>query len=300
MLEKYKEKQQFFYNYFMNSFDKRRISHAYLIETNGVLYANDLALDLAKFLLCDGEYDNEVCDLIDSGNCPNLKIIGSFSDVKKEDIVSLKRDFSHSSLDSKKQVYIIYDAQFMNKASANSLLKFLEEPDGDVVAIILCDNVKRVYPTISSRCQIINLIDEDNDYRSIFVSLYESCDDENKVCFDEFVNEKLGYFISLYLSFEEKGTFVLGDSSIYEIRDCFREFLLVGYYLYFDVLCMMLGRNRKFLPDGDYFEKIMLKNESCDIIRKIDVIEGFIFNLRYNVNINLFIDNFFISLDGDL
>lgn len=297
MLEKYKENQKFFYNYFMTSFDKKRISHAYLIETNDVVYGYDLALDLAKFLLCDGIYDDKICDMVDNDNCHNLKIIGVNSDVKKGDILSLKRDFSMSSVDSRRFVYIIRDVQFMNKSASNSLLKFLEEPDGDVVAILVCDNAKKVLPTISSRCQIVSLVNDDNNYKSIFDSLYDKYDGE--LGFDDFVLEKFNIFLDIYFRFEECGVDVLA-SSLNEIKDCLREFFLFGFYLYFDCLNIMLGRDCKFFPEGDYFEKIMLKNDTCDIIRKIDVIDSFIFNLRYNVNVNLYVDNFFVCLGGEL
>ena len=35
-----------------NSINNNKISHAYLIETNGVSYGYDLAISLAKFFLC--------------------------------------------------------------------------------------------------------------------------------------------------------------------------------------------------------------------------------------------------------
>ena len=75
MLEKYRDSQSVFYNYFMHSFNSNRISHAYLIETNNVSYNFSLAMDLAKFLLCDGVYNAKICSLIDNNNYPDLKIL---------------------------------------------------------------------------------------------------------------------------------------------------------------------------------------------------------------------------------
>ena len=77
MLNKYKDMQVIFYNYITTSFNNGKISHAYLIESNGVNYAFDLAVDLAKFFLCDGNYDEEICNLIDVGNYPGFRILGN-------------------------------------------------------------------------------------------------------------------------------------------------------------------------------------------------------------------------------
>lgn len=38
----------------------------------------------------------------------------------------------------------------------NSLLKFLEEPSADTVAILMTEQLQRILPTILSRCQVIS------------------------------------------------------------------------------------------------------------------------------------------------
>ena len=44
----------------------------------------------------------------------------------------------------------------MNNSAANSLLKFLEEPVGNFLAILETESLGRILPTIQSRCQIIH------------------------------------------------------------------------------------------------------------------------------------------------
>ena len=46
----------------------------------------------------------------------------------------------------------------MTEQAANSLLKFLEEPEDDIIAILSCKNISAVLPTIISRCQQIKLV----------------------------------------------------------------------------------------------------------------------------------------------
>ena len=50
---------------------------------------------------------------------------------------------------------MLHHADKLNIASANMLLKFLEEPDGEVVAILLTEQIQSIIPTIRSRCQHI-------------------------------------------------------------------------------------------------------------------------------------------------
>lgn len=293
MLDKYIDSQKVFYDYFKTSNDAGHVSHAYLIETCGVSYSFNLALDLAKFLLCYGVYDEKICNLIDNGNYPNLKIIGNSGFVKKGDIVALKSDFSMKSIDNKRQVYILCDVQELNKNAANSLLKFLEEPDGDVIAILLCDSVVNVMPTIVSRCQIVSLINDDNIYDGIFASLYDTNSD---IRYDDFVKKYVNNFFDIYLNIEEKKASILANSNFYDLKDCIYEFLCFGYYLYFDVLNYLLNRRVKCSSFDIDIQKIAEKNNTHDIINKMEIIDKFIFDLKYNVNINLFLDNFIISM----
>ena len=293
MLSKYKNSQKIFYDYFNRINDINRVSHAYLIETNNVSYSFNLALDLAKFFLCKGVFDEKICNLVDNGNYQNLKIIGDNEYINKDDIVSLKNDFSMKSIDDNRQVYILCDVQNMNKSAANSLLKFLEEPEGDVIAILLCDSVINVLPTIVSRCQNISLINDDKVYEGIFTSLY---DGESNIRYDEFVSSYVEKFFSIYLDFETNGVSVLINDDFYDLKNYFREFLCCGYYLYYDALSYMLGREIKCSVFNIDIKKIAEMNDSRDIISKMEIIDKFIYDLKYNVNINLFIDNFIISM----
>ena len=296
MLDKYSDSQKMFYNYFMRASDVGHLSHAYMIETNGVSYSFNLALDLAKFFLCNGVYDKKICSLVDNGSYPNIKIIGSDGSVKKEDIVSLKTDFSMKSVDDKKQVYILCDVQELNKSSANSLLKFLEEPEDNVIAILLCNHSRNVLPTITSRCQIISLINDDNVYDGVFVSLYNNNSD---IRYDEFVSNYVKKFYDIYLDFENRGFSVLANTDFYDIKDCIKEFLCFGYFLYYDVLQFKLNREVRCSSFDIDIKKLAEINDYHDIIRKMEIVDKFIYNLKYNVNINLFIDNFIISMGSD-
>jgi DNA polymerase-3 subunit delta' len=54
------------------------------------------------------------------------------------------------------RVIIIRPAEAMNPATANALLKILEEPSASTVIILITNNKRRLLPTILSRCRILN------------------------------------------------------------------------------------------------------------------------------------------------
>ena len=173
------------------------------------------------------------------------------------------------------------------------MLKFLEEPEDNVIAILLCDSAINVMSTIVSRCQKISLINNDNVYDSIFTSLY---DNEDDVSYSDFVRKSVHNFFDIYVDLEEKGVSLLANIDFYNLKNCVREFLCCGYYLYFDALNYLLNRDVKYSCFDIDIKKIAEKNSTRDIISKMEIIDKFIYDCKYNVNINLFLDNFVISM----
>ncbi len=56
---------------------------------------------------------------------------------------------------SKRSVFVVDEAQKLNIASQNALLKVLEEPPKHCFIILLCSRTERLLPTTLSRCQVI-------------------------------------------------------------------------------------------------------------------------------------------------
>ncbi|MEY5027803.1 MAG: polymerase subunit delta [Pseudomonadota bacterium] len=55
------------------------------------------------------------------------------------------------------KVVLVYPAERMNAIAANTLLKTLEEPPGNVRFVLACENAQLLLPTIRSRCQSFTL-----------------------------------------------------------------------------------------------------------------------------------------------
>lgn len=144
-----------------NSIEKDRLSHAYLFEGKKGTGKLDAALLLAKSFFCleDGAEPCENCrncKRIESGNHPDLHLVQPDGlSIKKAQIQALQEEFSKTGLESHKKLYIISHADQMTANAANSLLKFLEEPNKDTMAILITEQPQRLLDTIISRCQTL-------------------------------------------------------------------------------------------------------------------------------------------------
>lgn len=147
-----------------NSITKNRVAHAYIFEGEKGTGKQEVSKTLAKSLLCEAPVEGfkpceqcKNCRRISSGNHPDIHLIEKDGlSIKKEQIKSLQEEFSKKSMEANRKVYMITDADKMSVGAANSLLKFLEEPMGDTVAILMTEQIQRILPTILSRCQVIS------------------------------------------------------------------------------------------------------------------------------------------------
>lgn len=216
MLEQFINKQPIASKILINSVKKNRNSHAYLFETNGCSYANKYILSFVKFLLCPNNKINNsncencnICNTIDQGNYPELKIIEPDGQwIKKEQLIELQQEFNKKAIVGNKKIYIINGADKLNPSSANSILKFLEEPEENIIAILVVDNRYQVMETILSRCQIISLQKENkinnSDELTILAStIYKNDNDINEFINDEKNSELLENAINFINYYEE-------------------------------------------------------------------------------------------------
>lgn len=142
------------------------MAHAYLFEGQRGTGKRETALYFAKLFFCEEPTSKQepceecsTCKRIRTGNLPDLHmVIPTGNSIKKEQIQNLQREFSMSGVESDKKVYIIEHADKMTDSAANSLLKFLEEPTGDSLAILLTEQPQNILQTIKSRCQPLSFL----------------------------------------------------------------------------------------------------------------------------------------------
>ncbi len=77
------------------------------------------------------------------------------SAISKDEADEIQSRFSVTAAEGGVKVYIIDHMENSSDSAQNSLLKFLEEPAGDVYAILTADHAEGILPTIRSRCVMV-------------------------------------------------------------------------------------------------------------------------------------------------
>lgn len=118
---------------------------------------------LIHSLLCQSPLDDgracghcQSCGLLAAGTHPDLLLIEPEEPGKAIPVARIRSVSEFLALKSQyggRQIVLIKPAEAMNRFSANSLLKTLEEPTDDALLILLSSQPSLLLPTIRSRCQ---------------------------------------------------------------------------------------------------------------------------------------------------
>lgn len=304
MIDKYYEEQPLVVTLLNNSLKNNKIVQAYLFYSKDIDYIFEFAKEFSKDLICDtDENKNNIIDRIDKNIYSELKIIETDQNIiKKEQLIELQNSVKNKPIEGNKIVYIIKNCEKLNSSSANSILKFLEEPADDIIAILLTDNLDSVIGTIKSRCQIINFknkIEEENINIEYLVknSIYQDKLDDDEV--QNIINDSIDFISDI----EKKGIntfiYIKNISDYVKSSQDVGKFINVLIYAYSDILYKKIGKKISYFNNYESFiTNISDKNELDDIIKKIYILENIRFEAKFNVNSKLLIDKLIIELGG--
>lgn len=267
-----------------NSIKNNKLSHAYLFEIQD--NNDEMVFSFIKKIICNNINKHDkylICNRIDNKNYPGLKIIkpdGLW--IKKEQLLELQKDFSKTALESDYLIYVIYEAEKMNSSAANTILKFLEEPEKGIIAILLTNNIHEVIDTIVSRCQVINC-------KSTMYDIVNIYDEEKINNVINFIDDLEKYKINIVAKIDVLWNNILGE------RENLKSTFELMFLLYFNALQYKLGIENM---DNKYIDKILNNNSVHTLKEKINLITKVRENLKFNVNINMLMDKFIIEFDG--
>lgn len=260
---------------------KDKINHAYLIETN---YNNRLLLgDLLINKILSFENNVSINDLKINGDL--IVISNDSNTIKVEDIEQIKEKFKTKSIINSKRIYVIDGAEKLNDYSANKLLKFLEEPDDDIIAILLTSNKNSVINTIISRCYNIRFIVNDD-------------------IINEFSDEYWDSVFDFVFNIEENKEKAIAFQNRYNIKELsdriyLKNFLNNLLLIYGDVLNYKVLKCVEFFDNNiDKIKEICNYNDVETIRNKINAINECLNRLKFNPNIKLLIDKLIILMSG--
>lgn len=140
------------------------LSHAHVLAIDTQLGGQVLARHMAKSAMClslTAQGPCQVCKaclLISAGNHPDLhELYPDGQYIKVDQVRGLCRALTSTAQQGGKRVAILYQSERMNTASANALLKTLEEPGNDVFLLLQTDLASGLLATIKSRCQFLSI-----------------------------------------------------------------------------------------------------------------------------------------------
>lgn len=257
-----------------------RISHAYLFEIDNYEEDYIYIVNFIKMILCNLKYDeidgsnNSIITLIDNNDYPDIKVIEpDGSTIKKDQLLELQRDYSNKSLLDGKRIYVIKNAEKLNPASGNTILKFLEEPADDIIAFLVTDNRYHVLDTIISRCQILTIKENNIDF----------IEDDSILELLKCVVRPKDFYIKYNYFINE----VFSDKN--EAKEKFKviENIFISYL------------NYKYLEKDTFDGNIVsiLKDVSYEnILNSLSILEEELPKLDFNVNFKLWLDSLFSRL----
>ena len=209
--------------------------------------------------------------------------------IKKESIIELRDYFKTKNIEGKNEVYIINDVETLNVAAANAILKFLEEPDSNAVAIFTTTNLDSVIKTITSRCQLIKTNNVRTKYGIEFVKELTNLEEDQ-------IYDIIDFTKSLERNYNKAFSCVKTNIvDVYNSKELLSSALKVMLLYYKDMLNYNIKEKCLYFEVNDV--KNVIKSQNNDTIsKKISFILENITKLEYNVNILLFMDNLLIGI----
>lgn len=317
MLDDYIEEQKVIHRTITNLIRTDKIGHAYIIESNGYSKALDFSKAFSKSILCPFKYTNSKkcnecsqCLNIDRNEFIELKIIDPDGIwIKKGELEELQDIFSKKSIIGNKKVYIINNANKLNESSSNSILKFLEEPEEGITAILIVDNINSLLSTIVSRCQVLSLVPNKKHDNSTTIEKIAYSLKNNNEDIDEFIEtgkcESMIKYVVNFVNYYEENHFntIIYMNKIWHqyIKDKsdFIDAFSIMILFYKDILNYNIGKEIEIFNDYiENIEKIKKLNTKDKLIYKINAIIRLQEKIKFNANNNLLMDKLIIDLEG--
>lgn len=257
-----------------NNLMQDSISHAYLFSGKKGIGKCLTAKEFAKNILN--------VDKLESS--PDFKYISKKEDKKDIVIEQIRKelidDVYQAPVASNKKVYIIDDAECLNIASQNALLKTLEEPPKYVVVILVSSNVSAFLTTIMSRVNHLSFNGVDNDVLKIYLQNNYNINLPDNVI--KYVDGSIGQAIT-----------IVNDNILekFEIVD------KIFYYIKTkDIINAMLVASTIKLSEYqllDYLEYLLYINLDYSSIKYVEKAK---IRLKYNGNYDIVIDNMILKI----
>lgn len=319
--------QEHIVSHFINAVKMDKLSHAYIINGEAGTGKKTIAKAFAALAQCQSDQDDKPCGKCHScmqcetSNQPDIKWIThekpntiSVDDVREQ----LNNDIIIRPYSSKYKIYIIDEAEKMNIAAQNAILKTIEEPPEYAIVILLTCNAASFLQTIMSRCVLLNMRPIRDDKVMKYLMEYKNIPSYIATIAAKFASGNLGKATQLAKSeeFNDMKNNVLQtvkhvkDMQMWELISAVKMVekykLEVNNYIdmmllwYRDVLLYKATRDIDSLVFTDDISEISRQTSDysfSDLQDIIDALDKAKLRLKANVNFDLVIELMFMTIN---
>ncbi len=260
-------------------------SHAYLFNVNSLKMAFPYIKEFAKLIILEDVVDKfEIDDIsykIDNDEFDDLYIVNPETiGINNEEINKLFSYMETKSLREKgRRVYIIYGFERLSTLISNKILKFLEEPQDNIYALLLTENYEKILPTIVSRCQIMSFSFQKEEYN------------------EELVNKMKGFLSTIIVN---------KNKSIADEYDYFSDTFTnrIEFYNYFEILENIISEtiNSLYIKNCNlnYVLDKLVDYPKTTLVNILDITNKLKCLIKNNINLNLLLDRYIIEITEEL
>ncbi len=261
-------------------------SHAYLFSVSSLSTAYPYVKEFAKKIICNKKYQAEcqeecdVCYQIDNEEYDDYYVVNPDTiGINTEEITKLLAYMKTKSIhDNGKRVYVIYGFERLSRDVSNKILKFLEEPEENVYALLITENIDKILPTIISRCQIISLSFPEKDDEDIILTMKK---------FLKNIYEKHNSAIA-YIN-DYWGDLLVNRLLVYESFTVIEKIITNCINKYYN-----LNFNDNYVCD--FLDNLTISQ----LINILEITNHLKSLIKQNINLNLLIDRYIIGVTREL
>ena len=260
-------------------------SHAYILSTNNLQETLKYALIFARTIILENIKDEQekedISYKIEKNIFDDLYIVNPDTlGINNEEIEKLLKYMETKSIrEDGRRVYIINGIERITRDISNKILKFLEEPEEGIYAILITGNIDKVLPTITSRAQIIN------------ITLEKEPENIENI-------ENVQIFLNNILVKKER-TIAYTNEILRDIISN-REEIYNFFEVIEHIVSNAINKKNNLITKKEY-ENIELDKLNVEILINIlDITNKLKQLIKKNININLLLDRYIIEIGKEL
>lgn len=260
-------------------------SHAYILNTNNLQESLKYAKIFAKTIITEALDDDlekeDISYKIEHDIFDDLYIVNPETlSINNEEIEKLLKYMETKSIrENGRRVYIINGIERITRDISNKILKFLEEPEEGIYAILITSGIDKVLPTIISRTQVINI----------------SFDKEEEK--DEIIEKTQEFLNKIFIKKEE--TIAYTNEIFHDIISN-REEIYNFFETSENIFSNAINKKNNLPIKEQYENKNFDKLDIEILINILDITNKLKQLVKKNININLLLDRYIIEVGKEL